>query len=88
MNAISFLEASHNLMGVIETTIKNNDTTIITSDKGSVVMIDAHYWAEIQETLNLLRDKRSLKALLTGHKDRMAGKAVISKTVEELFYDL
>ncbi len=88
MNAISVFEASNNLMGIIESTIQNSDTTIITSDKGSVVMVGTRYWEEMQETLRLLQDKRSLKALLKGHKHRMLGQPMVAKTTAEVFYDL
>ncbi|MEN8219457.1 MAG: hypothetical protein ABFS56_24510 [Pseudomonadota bacterium] len=49
------------------------DETLIVSDYGAVMMIDKEYWEEIQETLALLRDKKSLAALLEGHQLRDKG---------------
>jgi hypothetical protein len=42
----------------------------------------------VLETLNLLRDKRSLQALLDGHKSRGAGEKPAGVSVEEAFPDL
>jgi PHD/YefM family antitoxin component YafN of YafNO toxin-antitoxin module len=67
MNALSLQEASTNLPHIIAETIQNSDETLIVSDQGAVIMIDKAYWEEIQETLLLLRDKKSLAALLEGH---------------------
>jgi hypothetical protein len=51
---------------------------------------DREEWENILKTLNLLRDKRSLKALLEGHKSRDEGKMPtgVGVGVEEAFYDL
>ncbi|EDN67910.1 hypothetical protein BGP_3357 [Beggiatoa sp. PS] len=74
MNAFSLQEASINLPHIIAETIKNSDETLIVSDNGAVIMIDKDYWEEIQETLRLLSDKKSLAAfLLEGHRQREQG---------------
>lgn len=88
MNAMTVTEASRNLPDVITKTIDNSDETIIVSDSGTVVMVAESYWESIQETLKLLQDKRSLKALLDGHRRREADQPVQAKTVEEAFSDL
>ncbi|MGB0389118.1 MAG: type II toxin-antitoxin system Phd/YefM family antitoxin [Ardenticatenaceae bacterium] len=88
MNVMTLPEASRNLPRVIEDTIKNSDETIIVSDSGAVVMIDQRDWEEIQETLRLFNDRRSLKALLEGIELREKGQPVIAKTMSEAFYDL
>ena len=88
MNVMTLPEASRNLPRVIEDTIKNSDETIIVSDSGAVVMIDQRDWEEIQETLRLFNDRRSLKALLEGIELREEGKPVVAKTISEAFYDL
>ncbi|MDM8558078.1 hypothetical protein [Candidatus Parabeggiatoa sp. HSG14] len=88
MNALSLQEASTNLPYVIAETIKNSDETLIVSDEGAVIMIDKDYWEEIQETLCLLRDKKSLAALLDGHQQREQGLTPPGKTIDEVFNDL
>ena len=88
MNAITVGEASKNLTDVITKTIANSDETVIVSDSGSVVMVAESYWEAIQETLRLLQDKRSLKALLEGHRLRETGHPVQAKTMDEAFSDL
>jgi PHD/YefM family antitoxin component YafN of YafNO toxin-antitoxin module len=88
MNTMTVLEASTNLPSVIEQTINNYDETIIVSETGSVVMVAESYWESMQETLRLLQDKRSLQALLEGHRLREAGQPTHAKTVSEVFNDL
>ena len=88
MNTLTLKEASTNLPHIIAKTIKNSDETIIIGDDGAVIMIDKDYWEEIQETLLLLRDKKSLTALLEGHQQREQGFIPASKTMNEVFNDL
>jgi len=88
MHAVSIDNAIKDLPGIIDRTIKNTDELVIVSDYGSVVLIDQHEWESIQETLRLLKDKRSLKALLESHKMRDENKEIGVKSVAESFYDL
>lgn len=88
MHTISVKNAMKDLPGLIDHTIKNVEEVVIVSDNGSVVVIDQDEWESIQETLRLLRDKRSLKALLESHKMRDKNKKNESKSIEEAFYDL
>lgn len=88
MNVMTVQQASQNFSDVIANTINNVDETIIVSDNGAVVMVAESYWEAIQETLRLLQDKRSLKALLDGHRLRATGRPVAAKTIEEAFCDL
>jgi PHD/YefM family antitoxin component YafN of YafNO toxin-antitoxin module len=88
MHAVSVKNAMKDLPGLIDHTIKNIDEVVIVSDYGSVVVIDQNEWESIQETLRLLKDKRSLKALLESHKLRDKNKKIEAKSIEEAFYDL
>ena len=88
MNTITVREAAQHLPDVITRTINNADETVIVSDHGSVVMVAESYWESIQETLRLLQDKRSLKALLEGHRWRATGQPTQAKTLDEAFSDL
>lgn len=88
LNTFSLQEAAANLSQVIAETIENSEETLIVSNKGSVIMIDKDYWEEIQETLRLLRDKKSLTALLEGQQQRERGITPSGKTISELFDDL
>ncbi len=84
MNTLSLQEASSNLPNIIENTIKNSDETVIATDLGAVIMIDENYWEEIQETLRLLKDKKSLAALLDAHCQRDQGMVPQGKSIEEV----
>jgi PHD/YefM family antitoxin component YafN of YafNO toxin-antitoxin module len=88
MNALSLQQASLNLSVLVESTINNSEETFIVSDYGTVVMLDEKYWEQIQETLHLLRDKKSLAALLTGHQQREQGITPQGKHINEVFDDL
>ena len=88
MNTIGIQQAIQTLPQIIRQTLDNCEETIIVSDAGSVVLVDQREWENMLETLRLLQDKTSLKALLDGHKDRDMGNTPDAVTVEEAFYDL
>ena len=67
---------------------KHCGETIIVSEAGAVVLIEQQEWEHMLETLRLIQDKTSLKALLDGHKQRDAGDVPDGVTMEEAFYDL
>lgn len=88
MNMVTVQEASQNLAGIITKTIGDSDETAIVSDAGVVILVPHTYWNSIQETLRLLQDKRSLKALLEGHRVREVGQPINAVSVNEAFGDL
>jgi PHD/YefM family antitoxin component YafN of YafNO toxin-antitoxin module len=88
MNAVGIKHAIQHLPQLIRDTVKNQEETLIVADEGAVVVIEQHEWENIQETLRLLQDKVSLKALLEGHKAREQGDVADAVSVEEAFYDL
>jgi len=88
MNAIGIQQAVQNLPQIIQYTLDNCEETVIVSDKGVVVMVDQREWENMQETLRLFRDKKSLDALLEGHRSRESGIVQDSFSVEEAFYVL
>ena len=88
MYPIGVQQASRTLPKIIRDTVINCEETIIVAEEGSVVMIDEREWEHIKETLKLLQDKDSLKALLEGHKERDKGNSSESISTEEAFHDL
>ncbi|MBI4645934.1 MAG: type II toxin-antitoxin system Phd/YefM family antitoxin [Bacteroidia bacterium] len=86
MNAITINNAITNFPKLVADTIRNFEETIIVSDQGSVVLISQTDWERIIETLRLLRDKQSLKALIEGHKIRRKKQKHQGKTIEEAFF--
>ncbi len=84
MIAISINNAKKDIEKYIRATIDNHEETIITTDEGAVVMITQDYWNEIMETLNLIRDKRALKALNSNFEKKKNGKRPKGKTIEEI----
>jgi len=88
MNEISLSDAISNFPLLVSNTIKNEEETVIVADQGSVVLVSQNEWNEIMETLRLLQDKKSLKALLEGHQKRKAGIKPEGLTLTEAFDDL
>ncbi len=88
MNAITLDNALSNFPYLINNAVLNYEETVIVSDKGSVVVVAQSEWNSIMETINLLKDKKTLRALIDGHSDRKKGVKTESKTIEEAFYDL
>lgn len=87
MVAITLNNAVGNLPKIIADTIRNQEETVIVTDDGAVVMLSQDNWDNMTETLRLLRDEKSLKALLEGQARRKKG-INFGKSPEEIFYDL
>jgi PHD/YefM family antitoxin component YafN of YafNO toxin-antitoxin module len=66
MVSVTLNNAVGNLPKIIADTISNQEETVIVTDDGAVVMLSQHNWDGMLETLRLLKDKKSLKALLDG----------------------
>jgi antitoxin YefM len=88
MSTVLLENALQNFPDLMKNVLMNNDETLIVSNFGSVMMISESDWNEIQETLHLLKDKRSLAALLESHKLRDQNHKIKSKSIEETFYDI
>lgn len=88
MHVITFDQASQNLKDVIQKTIRDKDETIVTTDDGSVVILDESEWSHIKETLRLLSDIDSLAALLESHAIRDKDKRPEGIGPEEAFSDV
>jgi len=88
MRTVTLDNAITNLQHLISDTLANQEETIIVTDNGAVVMIDKENWEGIIETLRLLRDKKSLKALFEGHQQRLKKGKPLGKSIKEVFNDI
>jgi len=88
MNAITINNALIDFQNIVENTVNNFEKTVIVSDVGSVVLISQNEWNSIVETTKLLKDKKSLKALIDGHSERQNNDKSYGKTIQEAFYDI
>jgi len=70
MKTITLEQANHDLLSHINYTLNTHDEVNIASSNGAIVMIAQDEYESMQETLRLLADKKSLKALLEGHDCR------------------
>jgi PHD/YefM family antitoxin component YafN of YafNO toxin-antitoxin module len=87
MKTITLSNALLDLPNIISSVIKNNEETVIATDDGAVIVVDQGNWNSIIETLRLLKDKKSLQALLQGHKNRDED-TLNGKLVKQVFYDV
>lgn len=78
----------HDITGTIYHAIDTNEAVSIATPKGAVVVIEQRDYEAMQETLRLLSDKKSLKALLDAHALRDNNQPLPSYSVEEVFSDL
>ena len=88
MNTITLNKVQADLGSYITKALSNNELLTIATDAGAVVMISEKEWNAIQETIHLLKDEKSLTALIDGHKNRKKGNDLSAISAESAFYDL
>ena len=88
MLSITLENANSNLPNMVYHALDSNEEITIASNRGAVVMIAQDDYNSMQETLRLLQDKKSLKALLNSHQLRDNGEVIKSYSVSEVFSDL
>jgi PHD/YefM family antitoxin component YafN of YafNO toxin-antitoxin module len=88
MKTITIEQASRDVSSIINYALKTHDEVNIATELGSVIMLAQEDYESMQETLRLLMDKKSLKALLQGHSIRDKGLTPNSYCVEDVFSDL
>ena len=88
MLSITLENANSNLQNMVYHALDSSEEITIASNRGAVVMIAQDDYNSMQETLRLLQDKKSLKALLHSHQLRDNGEAIKSYSVSEVFSDL
>ncbi len=79
---------NNDLSSLLYHTIKSHEEVSISTPKGAVIMIAQDEYNSMQETLRLLNDKKSLKALLDSHQQRDENLKPKSYGVEEVFSDI
>lgn len=88
MKTITLAQANQDLIGHINYSLKTHEEVNIASENGAIVMLPQEDYESIMETLRLLGDKKSLKALLDAHASRDQGIEPVSYNVEDVFGDL
>ncbi len=81
-------KADNDFKNIVYNMLLSNEEVSIVSDKGAVVMLTQKDYESMQETLRLLSDKKSLKALLDAHQKRDSDEPLESYSVTEVFSDL
>ncbi|SHN93045.1 hypothetical protein BHECKSOX_2089 [Bathymodiolus heckerae thiotrophic gill symbiont] len=88
MKTFTLKQAQADFQEIINYSLKTHDEINISSDNGAVIMIPQDDYDEMQETLRLLSDKLSLKALLEAHEARKNGEIPKSYSIKDVFCDL
>lgn len=88
MKTLTLKQAEKDIQGIIAYSLETHDEVNIASDKGAVILIPQEDYEEMQETLRLITDKQSLKALLNAHDARKKGEIPKSYTIKDVFSDL
>ena len=88
MQFYTLQQASIGLGEVIARAVQDHEEAAIVSDRGSVILIPQDEFESMRESLRLLNDPRSLKALLAGHAQRDENCLSDLPTVEQVFDDL
>ncbi len=87
MKTITLEQASNDLLSHINYTLDTHEEVNISSTNGAIIMIPQNDYESMQETLRLLADKKSLKALLNSH-DKRDNNILKTYSIEEVFSDI
>lgn len=88
MKTITLAQANQDLIGHINYSLRTHEEVNIASENGAIIMLPQEDYESIMETVRLLADKKSLKALLDAHVQREQGMEPKSYSVEDVFSDL
>jgi len=88
MKTITLNEANKNLPFYVNYAISSSEEVNIATDNGSIIMINEDNYNSMLETLKLLSDKKSLKALLDSHFARDNNIEIKKYSIEEVFNDV
>lgn len=88
MISIGVEKAAQTLPRLIRDVIGNCEEIAIVSDTGSAVLVDQAEWNNIQESLRLIHDKKSLQSLISGHAMRRQNMKPDGVGIEKAFYDI
>lgn len=88
MKTITIQQANQDLISHINYSLQTHEEVNIASENGSIVMLPQEDYESMMETLRLLSDKKSFKALINSHAARDKKEEPKSYTVAEVFSDL
>jgi len=88
MKTVTLESAQREFVHLINQCLDNREELNIASSRGAVILIPEDDYEAMQETLRLLCDKKSLKALLESHFKRDEGKLSKTWSMQEVFADV
>jgi len=81
-------QISDGFSSIVDETLKQSDTISLETPKGVVIVMSQDDYNEMEATLALLKDPKSLQALLDGHQQRQNYQKPQSYSLNEVFSDL
>lgn len=88
MRTVTFNQANLDLGKFINYSLETKEEINIASENGAVVLLPQEDYESMLETLRVISDKKSLKALLESHSIRDKGDEPIAYSIGEVFGDL
>ncbi len=88
MKTVTIEQAMTDLINMIKDSLKTREEISIATNDGAVIILPQEDYESMQETLKLLMDKKSLRALLKAQNEREDGIIPKSYDVEDVFDDL
>lgn len=87
MKTVTLNTAVQNLPELIKQTLDNQEETIISTNDGAVVMVEQKEWNSMLEHINILKDKRGMRAILETIEEDEADNFT-SQNIEEVVHEL
>lgn len=88
MKTVTIDQFNNDTSSIINYSLTTHDEVSVATNTGAVIILPQEDYDSMQETLRLLMDKKSLIALLEGHKVRDEGNFPKSSCIEDVFSDL
>jgi len=87
MKTVTLNTAIEELPELIKNTLENQEETINATDDGAVVMVDQKEWNNMLEHINILKDKRGMRAILETIEEDAADNFT-RQNIEEVVHEL
>ena len=88
MRTVTMEQITSDLPGMIKYSLDSSDEISVASEDGAIVFLPQKDYESMKETLRLLKDKKSLKALLDSHEQMQKKQKPKSYSIEEAFVNL
>ncbi len=82
---ITFENVTQNPYYYLSNVLTGTENLIVASENGNLLITREEDWNQLNETIRLLTDKKSLQSLLEGIKARQTNTPINSYSIEDVF---